>query len=143
MNEDIKSAAKEAGVPLFRVGYDMGMSESALSRKLRKPLSDKDREAIYLAIYLAIERVSDYTGNVEQTDYRLYTSSNKVRYMLAKRRMKVKELSERSGINCMTIYNINNCKCATVKYSTAYAICDALQCDISDVFPGKDRRTIK
>ena len=132
MNEDIKSAAKEAGVPLFRVGYVMGMSESALSRKLRKPLSDKDREAIYLAI----ERVSDYTGNVEQTDYRLYTRSNKLRYTLAKKRIKTKELSERSGITISTIYNIENCKCPTVRYSTAYAICDALQCDISDVFPG-------
>ena len=48
----------------------------------------------------------------------------------------LKELSERSGVNRATIYNINNCKCATVRYSTAYAVCDALQCDISDVFPG-------
>lgn len=132
MNEDIKSAAKEAGVPLFRVGYVMGMSESALSRKLRKPLSDKDRESIYLAI----ERAADHNDNDEPIDYRLYTRSNKLRYMLAKKRIKTKELSERSGINILTIYNIENCKCATVRYSTAYAICDALQCEISDVFPG-------
>ena len=46
MNEDIKSAAKEAGVPLFRVGYEMGISESALSRKLRGQLNDKEKEAI-------------------------------------------------------------------------------------------------
>ena len=133
MNEDIKSAAKKAGVPLFRVGYEMGISESALSRKLRRQLNDKEKEAIYFAIERAADRSRD---NCKAIDYRLYTRNNKLYYMLAKRRMKVKELSERSGINCMTIYNINNCKCATVKYSTAYAICDALQCDISDVFPG-------
>ena len=50
MNEDIKSAAKKAGVPLFRIGYSMGISESALSRKLRGQLNDKEKEAIYLAI---------------------------------------------------------------------------------------------
>ena len=133
MNEDIKSAAKKAGVPLFRIGYAMGISESALSRKLRGQLNDKEKEAIYLAIERAADRSRD---NCKAIDYRLYTGNNKLYYMLAKRRMKVKELSERSGINRSTIYNINNCKCATVRYSTAYAICDALQCDISDVFPG-------
>lgn len=133
MNEDIKLAAKKAGVPLYRVGYAMGMSESALSRKLRKPLSDKGREAIYLAI----ERVAVRSRyNFDDINYHLYTRNNKLRYMLAKKRMKVKELSERSGINSTTIYNIENCKCPTVRYSTAYAICDALQCDIADVFPG-------
>lgn len=133
MNEDIKLAAKQAGVPLYRIGYAMGMSESALSRKLRKPLSDKDRESIYLAI----ERVAVRKRyNFDDIDYHLYTINNKLRYMLAKRRMKAKKLSERSGINLSTIYNIENCKCPTVRYSTAYAICDALQCDISDVFPG-------
>ena len=48
----------------------------------------------------------------------------------------LKELSERSGINSTTIYNIENCKCATVRYSTAYAVCVALQCEISNIFPG-------
>ena len=133
MNEDIKSAAKQAGVPLFRVGYEMGISESALSRKLRRQLNDKEKEAIYLAIERAADRSRD---NCKSIDYRLYTRNNKLYYMLAKRRMKVKELSERSGINSTTIYNIKICKCATVRYSTAYAVCDALQCDISDVFPG-------
>ena len=133
MNEDIKLAAKQAGVPLFRVGYAMGISESALSRKLRGQLNDKEKEAIYLAIERAADRSRD---NCKAIDYRLYTENNKLYYMLAKRRMKVKELSERSGVNRATIYNIKNCKCATVRYSTAYAVCDALQCDISDVFPG-------
>ena len=133
MNEDIKSAAKQAGVPLFRVGYEMGISESALSRKLRRQLNDKEKEAIYLAIERAADRSRD---NCKSIDYRLYTRNNKLYYMLAKRRMKVKELSERSGINSTTIYNICICKCATVRYNTAYAVCDALQCDISDVFPG-------
>ena len=133
MNEDIKQAARQAGVPLFRVGYAMGISESALSRKLRRQLNEKEKEAIFLAIERAADRSRD---NCKSIDYRLYTRNNKLYYMLAKRRMKVKELSERSGINRATIYHINNCKCATLKYSTAYAICDALQCDISDVFPG-------
>ena len=133
MNEDIKQAARQAGVPLFRVGYAMGISESALSRKLRGQLNDKEKEAIYLAIERAADRSCD---NCKSIDYRLYTGNNKLHYMLAKRRMKVKELSERSGINRSTIYNINNCKCATVRYSTAYAVCDALQCEISDIFPG-------
>ena len=133
MNEDIKLAAKQAGVPLFRVGYAMGISESALSRKLRKRLNDKEKEAIYLAIERAADRSRD---NCKAIDYRLYTGNNKLYYMLAKRRMKVKELSERSGVNRATIYKIKNCKCATVRYSTAYAVCDALQCEISDIFPG-------
>ena len=133
MNEDIKSAAKKAGVPLFRLGYSMGISESALSRKLRGQLNDKEKEAIYLAIERAADRSRD---NCKAIDYRLYTENNKLYYMLAKRRMKVRELSERSGISCATIYSISICKCATVRYSTAYAVCDALQCDISDVFPG-------
>ena len=133
MNEDIKLAAKQAGVPLFRVGYAMGISESALSRKLRKRLNDKEKEAIYLAIERAADRSRD---NCKAIDYRLYTGNNKLYYMLAKRRMKVKELSERSDVNRATIYNIKNCKCATVRYSTAYAVCDALQCEISDIFPG-------
>lgn len=133
MNEDIKLAAKQAGVPLFRVGYAMGISESALSRKLRGQLNDKEKEAIYLAIERAADRSRD---NCKAIDYRLYTGNNKLYYMLAKRRMKVKELSERSGVNRATIYNIKNCKCATVRYSTAYAVCDALQCEISDIFPG-------
>ena len=133
MNEDIKQAARQAGVPLFRVGYAMGISESSLSRKLRGQLNDKEKEAIYLAIERAADQSRD---NCKSIDYRLYTRNNKLYYMLAKRRMKVKELSERSGINCTTIYNISICKCATVRYSTAYAVCDALQCDIADVFPG-------
>ena len=133
MNEDIKLAAKQAGVPLFGVGYEMGIAESALSRKLRRQLNDKEKEAIYLAIERAADRSRD---NCKSIDYRLYTRNNKLYYMLAKRRMKVKELSERSGINSTTIYNICICKCATVRYNTAYAVCDALQCDISDVFPG-------
>ena len=133
MNEDIKSAARQAGVPLFRVGYAMGISESSLSRKLRGQLNDKEKEAIYLAIERAADRSRD---NCKAIDYRLYTGNNKLYYMLAKRRMKVKELSERSGVNLATIYNIKNCKCATVRYSTAYAVCDALQCEISDIFPG-------
>ena len=111
----------------------MGISESALSRKLRGQLNDKEKEAIYLAIERAADRRCD---NCKSIDYRLYTGNNKLYYMLAKRRMKVKELSERSGVNRATIYNINTCKCATVRYSTAYAICDALQCEISDIFPG-------
>ena len=133
MNEDIKSAAKKAGVPLFRVGYEMGISESALSRKLRRQLNDKEKEAIYFAIKRAADRSRD---NRKAIDYRLYTRNNKLYYMLAKRRMKVRELSERSGINRTTIYSIKNCKCATVRYSTAYAVCVALQCEISDIFPG-------
>ena len=59
MNEDIKLAAKQAGVPLFRVGYAMGISESALSRKLRGQLNDKEKEAIYLAIERAADRSRD------------------------------------------------------------------------------------
>ena len=67
MNEDIKSAAKQAGVPLFRVGYEMGISESALSRKLRRQLNDKEKEAIYLAIERAADRSRD---NCKSIDYR-------------------------------------------------------------------------
>ena len=87
MNEDIKSAAKKAGVPLFRIGYSMGISESALSRKLRGQLNDKEKEAIYLAIKHAAVR-GRY--GFDDINYHLYTRNNKLHYMLAKRRMKAR-----------------------------------------------------
>lgn len=47
---DIKIKLIEAGVKQYSVAAALGMSESALSKKLREPLSDDDAAAITKAI---------------------------------------------------------------------------------------------
>ena len=54
-NEAIRKAARIAGVPLWRVADEVGISEPTISRWLRRPLSP-EREAMLLA---AISRLSE------------------------------------------------------------------------------------
>ena len=54
-NEVIRKAARVAGVPLWRVADEVGISEPTISRWLRRPLS-QEREDMLLA---AINRLSE------------------------------------------------------------------------------------
>ena len=49
-NTEIRDAAKRSGVKLWQGAEEIGMSDSAFSRKLRHELSDKDRENVISAI---------------------------------------------------------------------------------------------
>ena len=49
-NQDIRDAAKNAGVPLWKVGRVMGISEASVTRKLREPLSEEERDSFLKAI---------------------------------------------------------------------------------------------
>lgn len=54
-NEAIRKAARIAGVPLWKIAYEVGISEPTITRWLRRPLSP-EREAMLLA---AISRLSE------------------------------------------------------------------------------------
>ena len=45
-NLDIRTKAIEAGVKLWQVAEKLGISDSSLSRKLRKELSDEEKAKI-------------------------------------------------------------------------------------------------
>lgn len=60
-NREIREAAKGAGVPLWRIAYAMGMTDFTLSRKLRKPFSQAEKERALQII--ASLRDSDGDGN--------------------------------------------------------------------------------
>lgn len=45
-NTDIKVAARNTGVKLWRVAETLGISDSSLSRKLRHELPDEEKEKI-------------------------------------------------------------------------------------------------
>ena len=45
-NLDIRTKAIEAGVKLWQVAEKLGISDSSLSRKLRKELSDEEKTKI-------------------------------------------------------------------------------------------------
>lgn len=45
-NEDIRIAAKSAGVKLWEIAEAFGLNDGNFSRKLRRELSDADRERI-------------------------------------------------------------------------------------------------
>ena len=49
-NETIKATAKESGVFLWEIAERLQMSDSSLSRKLRRELSDGERERVLAAI---------------------------------------------------------------------------------------------
>lgn len=54
-NKTVRTAARVAGVPLWRVADEVGISEPTISRWLRRPLS-QEREDMLLA---AINRLSE------------------------------------------------------------------------------------
>ena len=53
--------------------------------------------------------------------------------MLAKRKMSVKELSERVGITMANISVLKNGKAKAIKISTVNSICKALECQPGDI----------
>ena len=53
--------------------------------------------------------------------------------MLAKRKMKVKELSEIIGISVVNISILKQSKGKAIRFSTLAAICEALECQPGDI----------
>ncbi len=49
-NQDIRNAAKEKGVRLWRVAERIGVTNSYFSVMLRKPFSDAERANVYAII---------------------------------------------------------------------------------------------
>ena len=45
-NKDIREAAKQAGVRLWQIAERLGMNDGNFSRKLRKDLTQSERETI-------------------------------------------------------------------------------------------------
>ncbi|PEO27685.1 transcriptional regulator [Bacillus toyonensis] len=57
--------------------------------------------------------------------------------MLAKRKMSVKELSERVGITMANLSILKNGKAKAVRFSTLEAICKTLNCQPGDILEYK------
>ena len=49
-NRDVRRAARAAGVPLWKIARQLGVSEPTMTRWLRTPLSSEKREAVLGAI---------------------------------------------------------------------------------------------
>lgn len=50
MNLDIRERAKAAGVHLWQIAERLGMNDGNFSRKLRRELTDHDKERIFCII---------------------------------------------------------------------------------------------
>lgn len=50
MNDDIKQAAKAAGVHLWQIAAEIGCNDGNFSRKLRKEFSPAEKEHIFKII---------------------------------------------------------------------------------------------
>ena len=53
--------------------------------------------------------------------------------MMAKRRMSLNTLSEKVGITVANLSILKNNKAKAVRFSTLDAICEALDCEVSDL----------
>lgn len=53
--------------------------------------------------------------------------------MMAKRKMSLNELSEKVGITLANLSILKNNKAKAIRFSTLEAICQALDCSISDI----------
>ncbi|AXT57026.1 putative transcriptional regulator [Aquimarina amphilecti] len=53
--------------------------------------------------------------------------------MLAKRKMKSKELAEKIGITTANLSILKSGKAKAIRFSTLEAICEALECQPSDI----------
>ncbi|MBE6905338.1 MAG: helix-turn-helix transcriptional regulator [Ruminococcaceae bacterium] len=58
--------------------------------------------------------------------------------MLAKRKMSVKELSERVGITMANLSILKNGKARAIRFSTLEAICRVLECQPGDILEYKN-----
>ena len=45
-NKDVREYAKKAGVMLWQIAYELGMTDGTFSRKLRRELPDAEKEKI-------------------------------------------------------------------------------------------------
>lgn len=54
-NQIVKLSARGAGVPLWRVAQELGISEATMTRKLRVPLSEEEKDE-YLKIIEQLRR---------------------------------------------------------------------------------------
>ncbi len=57
--------------------------------------------------------------------------------MLAKRKMKLKELSEKIGVSTVNLSILKQSKVKAVRFSTLDAICEALDCQPGDILEHK------
>ena len=56
-NLDVRFKAKAAGVPLWKIAKDLGVSDMTLFRRLRKELSVEEKSKLYAVIQkLAVEQ---------------------------------------------------------------------------------------
>ena len=46
-NLEIRERARERGVHLYEIGYELGMNDGNFSRKLRRELSDGEKATIF------------------------------------------------------------------------------------------------
>ena len=53
--------------------------------------------------------------------------------MMAKRKMSLNELSEKVGITLANLSILKNNKAKAIRFSTLDAICQALDCEVSDI----------
>lgn len=62
-NEKLRNQAKEAGVRLWQIGDELGVSEMTIVRWLRKPLSEDKETQIQTAIQRIVRRRKEVSGN--------------------------------------------------------------------------------
>lgn len=60
--------------------------------------------------------------------------------MMAKRKMSLNELSEKTGITLANLSILKNNKAKAIRFSTLEVICKALNCQPSDLFEYKEVR---
>lgn len=53
--------------------------------------------------------------------------------MMVERKMSLNELAERVGISNVNLSKIKNNKVTAIRFSTLSAICEALECNVSDL----------
>ncbi len=58
--------------------------------------------------------------------------------MMAKRKMSLNELSEKTGITLANLSILKNNKARAIRFSTLAIICHALKCQPSDLFEYKE-----
>lgn len=63
--------------------------------------------------------------------------------MLAKRKMKLKELSEKVGVTTVNLSILKQGKVNAVRFSTLNSICTALDCQPGDILEHVDEKQIK
>lgn len=60
--------------------------------------------------------------------------------MLAKRKMRVTELSEKVGITMANLSILKNDKARAIRFSTLQAICETLDCQPGDILEYKEEK---